>query len=249
MRPYIIFFIAFISITAIMSCKKETDKTLNENYELSNKATLQWFIATVGARLNFIYIDGAQANGDTLRTGNLFPSPFAKGFTLDDGTRTISIKDTSLTTTQVPLNAQQDFSGGKRYFVFTYDTITSPQIKFVETNLVVPDDTTARLRIANFLYSRESIPKFDVFSERLNTNIFTNLDTAQVTDFVPFPSSSNEKLIFREAGTTTEIFSVSNINLIPKRSYTIVQKGNYLIFAPTRDPNRQTSETIAHLPD
>ena len=74
---------------------------------------------------------------------------------------------------------------GKNYTVFMYDTITTPKQKTVETKIVIPTDSTYRLRFANFVYNPTDVPGLDIFSFLRNANVVTNLKVTDVTDFIP----------------------------------------------------------------
>jgi hypothetical protein len=111
--------------------------------------------------------------------------------------------------------------------MFIYDTITSPKQLTVETAIEIPLDTTARLRFANFVFSKTAVPAVDVYSVKRKANVFSNIATTQVTAFIPFAAALSDTLLVRETGTTTQLAALNNINPARKRSYTVVFRGRY----------------------
>lgn len=212
--------------TFVVSCTKNVQEAtpLIDNY--SNRAIVQLYVATVNASRNYIYVDAQAVNGSSLSSGSVFPGT-GYGFNVATGLRGFTVRDTLSTTTQVPLTFAQNFQGGKTYTVFTYDTITTPLQKTVETNIVVPGDTTAMVRFANFIFSRVAVPNVDIFSKRRNINVFTNVGVTDVTDFTAFPSAFNDTLFVRETGTSNLLATLNGFNPTQKRSYTLVFRGRY----------------------
>ena len=118
---------------------------------------------------------------------------------------------------------------GKSYTVFSYDTVNAAKQKTVVTPIVIPADTTCRLRFANFIYNPNAIPAVDVFSFNRNTNLFTNVAVTDVTSFVPYPSALlTDTLYIRPTGNTTTnlVKYVLTGGLTQKRSYTLVYRGS-----------------------
>lgn len=234
MKKYITGITIFLLALFIAACCKKNDDILFNKYDVAKtQALAQVYVATVNAARNVLFVDGQAISWSTTGLGGIFPSTLANGFTLDPGIRNFLVKDTLPTSTQVPLSFQQQVDAGKKYTIFLYDTITSPKVKTVETNIVIPSDTTARLRFANFFYSKSAIPAFDIFSKRRNISVASNLKATDVTDFMPFPSYYNDTLIFSEAGTSNIAFTLNGINLTPKKSYTLVLRGRYKIATGT----------------
>lgn len=218
--------IPVILLGLLPSCTKNADGVLQDNSDFSNAALAQVFVATMNASRNYVYVDGFPVNGSVMTTGSLFPAS-GPGFKVAPGIKAFLVRDTITTTTQVPLAFAENFQFGKTYTVFLYDTITSPKQKTVQTDIVVPTDTTARLRFANFVYNPNAIPAVDVFSFRLNKNIFTNVNVTDVTGFIPYPSAlSPDTLYIRNTGTTTNLMKISMTNLAQKRNYTMVYRGS-----------------------
>jgi hypothetical protein len=173
-------------------------------------------------------VNGVLLTGSVLAFGGSYPSNDSYFGIQPTAYGTVVIKDTALVTTQPTLTFPNSFSPGKYTTIFTYDTLTSIKYKVVDDTLVVPTDTTARIRLANFIFSTGTVPNIDVFSKRLNTNIYTNIPAASVTGFMPFPSKLTDTLYVRQTGVTSSNLAAYN-TFIPdqKRSYTLVFKGRY----------------------
>jgi hypothetical protein len=218
-----------------MSCTKETPHIAPRNTDLSNSAAVQVFSATVKATRNYIYVDGTPVSGIALAYGGIFPGT-AYSFKVNAGSRSFTIKDTLPATTQVPLTFTQTMDAGKSYTIFTYDTITSTKQATVTNNIVVPTDTSSRLRFANFIYNTTPVANVDVYSFKKGTGapLFANVATNQVTDFIPYASLQTDTLYVYAAGTILINFTTSPpivkqvvTSTVPTRSYTSVYNGSY----------------------
>ncbi|MBL0271107.1 MAG: DUF4397 domain-containing protein [Chitinophagaceae bacterium] len=228
-----------ISLTQ-SACVKKVDGVLVGDKKLSDKSMVQVYMAMVNPSRNYIYVNNAAVNGASITQGTLFPAT-GPGFAIDGGFKSFLIRDTLTATTQVPLSFANDFQAGKNYTVFVYDTITSPKQVTVQTDIVVPSDNTARLRFGNFTYSPTAPPAVDIFSKRLNTNIFTNVPVSQVTGFMPYNTNVTDTFYVRETGTGVNLKNWDNlpapggtfVDIIavltprPQRSYTLVFRGGY----------------------
>ena len=226
----IILILCVLAISALyMSCTKETPHIATAVTELSNSATVQVFSATVKAARNYVYVDGVPVSGALLAQGGVFPAT-AYSFKVNAGSRSITIRDTLRTTTQVPLTFTQTMEGGKSYTIFTYDTITSTKQATVLNNIIVPTDTSSRLRFANFIYNTAPVPNVDVYSFRKGpaAPVFANVATNQVTDFIPYPSGQTDTLYVYAAGTTSPLIVKQLVpSLVQTRSYTSAYNGSF----------------------
>ncbi|MEP6677355.1 MAG: hypothetical protein ABJA78_19500 [Ferruginibacter sp.] len=217
-----------LTVIANVSCTRDIPQVAPTQVGLSSVATVQVFSATVKAARNYVYVDGVPVSGAVLAYSGIFPAT-AYSFIVNPGSRSISIKDTAVVTTQTPLTFSQAFDAGKSYTVFTYDTITSVKQLTVTNNITVPTDTSAMLRFANFIYNTTAVPAVDVYSFKKGaTPLFTNVATAAVTDFVPYPSLVTDTLYVYATGTTTPLLAKAAVlSLTPTRSYTTVYSGSY----------------------
>lgn len=211
----------------LSSCEKSFNEKTIQQKDFTNSTIVQVAVATMNAARNYAYVDTKQQTGALLATGSIFPGT-GYGFVVNPGLRAFLVRDTLSATTQVPLSFAENLQPGKHYTIFTYDTITSPKQKTVLDDIVVPADSTSRIRLANFGYSPNAIPAVDVFSFVRNTNIFTNVNTTEVTSFIPYPSFTTDTLYFRDAGTANTFLKVTfSGGITPKRSYTLLLRGSY----------------------
>ncbi len=220
--------IAFIAVmlSGTMSCEKKLESVLDTLTVASDSlAFVQVFNTTLSSNRNYVSLDGKSVSGVTFAFGGLYPST-AMGLGVAPGNRNVLIRDTLITTTQPPLSFNEDFQAGKLYTIFTYDTVTAIKKLTVSSNIVIPADTSARLRFGSFLFSTASVPVVDVFSFRKNTNVFTGISANRVTDFIPYESRIADTLYIREAGTSNQLGKLT-VSFTAKRSYTAVIYGRY----------------------
>lgn len=217
----------FVTAFGLVSCTKSFDSRLAATYGNDNSSNVQLCIATVGASRNYLVVDNKPVNGAALASGAVFPSA-GFGFSVPTGMRSFLLRDTLTASTQTPLSFAQVMEIGKSYTIFSYDTITAVKQKTVETPIVIPADTTCRLRFANFIYNPNVIPAVDVFSFVRNTNVFSNVNVTDVTGFITYPSALTDTLYVRPAGnTSTTLLKITlSGGLTQKRSYTLVYRGS-----------------------
>ncbi len=215
----------FFGIT-LSSCVKSFDEKTAQQTDFSNSSLVQVYMATVSAARNYVYIDGKPVTGAALAFGGIYPS-IGYASSVPNGLRAFLIRDTLSTTTQVPLSFAADFKANRNYTIFMYDTITATKQKTVETVIVTPTDSTARLRFANFVFSRNAVPAVDIFSKRQNANIFTNVPVTEVTPFITYPSAQTDTFFVREAGTANLLATLNGLTPARKRSYTLIFRGRY----------------------
>lgn len=226
----------------ITSCTKKTDKEVaTENFIFNDQAQMQVYNGILNSNRNFIYVDAKPINGATHTYNTVFPGAVGPtSFTVGGGFRAFLIRDTLLTSTQVPMSFGEDLQSGRNYTLFTYDTITTPKNKLVANNIVVPTDTTARLRFANLIYNPSVLASgFDVFSVKRNAVIFSNVKESEVTDYIPYASALTDTFYIRLNGSSTNLQNLdtmgrtvmvniaATLNPTKKRSYTLVFRGGY----------------------
>ena len=213
------------------SCTKTTPHVASTDSNFSNSTMVQVFDATVKSTRNYIYVDGVPVSGAAVAAGGVFPAT-AFAFKVNGGLRSFLIKDTSASSIQLPLAFAENMQVGRSYTIFTYDTITSPKQATILNNIVVPTDTTSRLRFANFIYNTTAVPNVDVYSFRrgASTPVFSNVATTQVTDFIPYASGLTDTLYVYAAGTTSPLLVKSLVtSLTPQRSYSAAYNGSYKV--------------------
>ncbi|HYC40637.1 MAG TPA: hypothetical protein VEB63_09120 [Chitinophagaceae bacterium] len=239
-RLYAILLVGFGGV--LTSCEKTFDSKFATQSDLSNSSVVQVYMAMVNASRNYVYVNAKPVTGALMSSGSVFPTT-GYGFNVPGGLHAFLVRDTSSTTTQATLSFSENLQASKNYTIFIYDTITSPKQKTVNTNIVVPSDTTARLRFANFVYNPSALPTgFDIFSVKRNAVIFSNVRETEVTEFIPFaaavtdtfyirPTGSGTNLQNRTVSGTPPVTSYSNIQAIltptRKRSYTLVFRGSW----------------------
>jgi len=210
-----------------MSCVKETGKEIaKEENNFSNKALVQVFNATVSSTRTYVYVDGAPVTGAALTYGNVFPSS-AYSFNVAGGLRAFLIKDTLSTSTQKPITFAENFDAGKNYTIFMYDTTPSAKQLTIQSDIIIPSDTTARVRFANFIHNSAAVPAVDVFSKLRNENIFTNVLKTEATGYISYASAVGDTLIIRETGTMNQMAVLNGFNPTRKRSYTLIYRGSH----------------------
>lgn len=248
MKKYIrLIFLSAAGLITIFSCKKDYSKTVAgyvPNFE--SNAFIKVINGTVGSSGTYVYQTAVDQplSGYALSSLGYFPSTTAYAI-LSPGNRTIIIKDTSSTSIQKQISYSGDFAVGKYYTIFMYDTSATAKYIAVQDKIQIPTDTTARLRFANLIYSSTPVSNVDVFSIRMNTNLFTNVDVGQVTDFAPFASKNTDTLYIRPTGTTTNLAQAS-ITATAGRSYTAVFEGRYQTASGTYKPANPTRSLLIY---
>ncbi len=250
--------IASLLIVGVMlvSCTKSFDSKVASQYGLANSSNVQLFLATVGATRNYVYVNSNPVNGAALTAGSVFPAT-GYGFSVPTGLASFLVRDTLTATTQTQLSFAENMQVGKNYTVFVYDTTTAVKQKTVETSIVIPEDTTSRLRFANFVYNPGIIPAVDIYSKNKAQNIFTNVQVTDITSFIPYQSNKADTFYIRSTGTTTNLQNYtpptppatvgtwSDIYLIltptMKRSYTLIFRGGFRAVTTTNSTVRGLS--------
>lgn len=231
-----------------MSCtKSKLIRVAAIDNDFSNKSFVQVYNAALGTSRNYIYVDASAVTGAALAFGGTFPSASAPGnFAITSGFREFLIKDTLSTSTQPQMSFGETLQASNNYTIFMYDTVNAVKKKTVVNSIIIPLDTSSRLRFANFAYSPNAIPAVDIFSVNLNANVFTNVSTTDVTNYISYQSNRNDTLYVRLTGTTTNLlnrtvttsgtppvtvttFSPVQLILNPTRlrSYTVIFRGGY----------------------
>ncbi len=215
-----------LTVLVFQSCKKEVNSRVITQSNFNNMAFVQVYNGTLNSTRNYVLVDAANVTGAALAYAGTFPST-QTNFALTAGFREFVIKDTLSTSTQPQMVFAETFQAGTYYTVFMYDTLTAPKQKTVVNEIVIPDDTTARVRFANFIHSATAVPAVDIFSLKRNSNVFTNVQRTEVTGFLPYASALNDTLYVRETGTSNLLATLNGFNPTRKRSYTLVFRGRY----------------------
>ena len=219
--------IALASMIMLAACEKEYKSLLTEETNLGNTAFVKFHNAIINSNRTYIYSDMVPLNGATIAYGGLFPSLSPSYTALAAGTRAIAIRDTLAPSTQYPISFNAPMTAGTFYTIFAYDSLNAPQYKVVQDNIQVFNDTAARVRFANFPYSTTAMPNVDIFSQKQQANIFTNISTAAVSDFISFRAGISDTLFVRPTGTTNNLTQLNGLVATAKRNYTVIFRGSY----------------------
>jgi len=219
--------IALASMIMLAACEKEYKSILTEETNLSNTAFVKFHNAIINSNRTYIYSDMVPLNGATIAYGGLFPSLSPSYTALAAGTRAIAIRDTLAPSTQYPISFNAPMTAGTFYTIFAYDSLNAPQYKVIQDNIQVFNDTAARVRFANFPFSTTAIPNVDIFSQKQQANVFTNISTAAVTDFISFSANISDTLYVRPTGTTNNLTQLNGLVATAKRNYTVIFRGSY----------------------
>jgi len=219
--------IALASMIMLAACEKEYKSILTEETNLGNTAFVKFHNAIINSNRTYIYSDMVPLNGATIAYGGLFPSLSPSYTALAAGTRAIAIRDTLAPSTQYPISFNAPMTAGTFYTIFAYDSLNAPQYKVIQDNIQVFNDTAARVRFANFPFSTTAIPNVDIFSQKQQANVFTNISTAAVTDFISFRANISDTLYVRPTGTTNNLTQLNGLVATAKRNYTVIFRGSY----------------------
>ncbi len=217
-----------------LSCSKANlDQVAAVDDDFNNKAIVQVYNAALNTQRNFIYADARPLNGAAMvytqtTSTNAAYTGSGLSFALTPGLHNIVIRDTLTSSTQPVLSFAGNFDANKFYTIFTYDSLNTIKQKTVETEIVIPSDTVARVRFAHFAFLKAGVtPNVDVFSTKRNANVWSDIPYTTVTNFIPYASGTSDSLIVRQAGTLTGL-DTAIFSFVKRRSYTIVFRGRYL---------------------
>jgi hypothetical protein len=234
--------VAVVACIAV-SCDKQVGKEVaTENTDFSDKAFVQLYNAISGSPTTIqVSVDANSVTGAGVGLGGTFPSTPAN-ISVQNGFRAFLIRDAATTTTFPYISFAENLQAGSYYTIFAYDTVISPKQKIVKNNIVIPSDTTARLRFANFVYNPTALPTgFDIYSVKRQAVIFSNVHETEVTEYIPIASASTDTFYLRMNGTNV---NMQNLDTTGKtvmvdirsiftptrlRSYTLIFRGSYRI--------------------
>ena len=243
-------FFAALFLVGFTACEKDYEGRLITqpvDSPIADKANLQYYNSTLNSVRTYLFVDNVLVSGSATgyAASSLYPSTSPSRITLTPGSRAITVKDTLATTTQKSVSVTGTFDAGASYTIFSYDTLNQAKALVVKDNIVVPTDTTARVRFANLIYSATAVPNVDIYSVRRQANVFTNVPTNTVTDFITYAAATplSDTLQVRATGTTTNLATLAGFNPTRKRSYTMVFRGRYQTTGTTGVARTLTSFT------
>lgn len=228
-------FVPFASLVLafglLLSCTKEFKENTPMLDELSDSATIKIFNASVSSARTQLIINDILTLRTVFTYNSTWPTSAANtGFVVSPGQKSLVIKDSSATSTQPVQNIALTAEAGKSYSIFLYDTVTAMKNKLVVNDIVIPSDTTSRLRFANFSFRRATpAPAIDVYSFNRKQLIFTNVALNDVTGYISYPSLTSDTLAILPAGATDTLVKLNGYSTTPKRSYTLVFRGVYTV--------------------
>lgn len=230
-KLFIAYLAGFLATGLVFSaCEKTFKNELPVDKDMNDNSIVQVYLTTLNTNRNFLYVDNKPVNGASMVPGTLFPAT-GYGFSVSSGLKAFLLRDTLSAATQPPLAFSQQLDVGKHYTLFVYDTFTTPKQKIVQDNIVVPADTSTRIRFANFIYNNTAVPAVDIFSWNRNANLVTNLAVTDVSNFIPYPSRlAVDTFYVRETGTSNLLLKLTLTGgLTDKRSYTFVYRGSHKV--------------------
>jgi hypothetical protein len=226
-----------------ISCVKAAPELVSATEgDFTNKAFVQVYNASIPSastdpRRNYIYVNGAPLTGAAVPYGSFFPA-VGPGAAVISGFREFLIRDTLPAGTQPQLSFPETFQAAKNYTIFMYDSFNVIKQKTVETNIVIPTDTTSRVRFANFVYYPTIIPGIDIFSKNRNAYVVQNLLPTQVTDFIPYASAIGDSLFVTESGNpSNKLDTLAGFFPTRLRSYTLIFRGRWRTNEAASAPN------------
>ncbi|MGV3766189.1 MAG: DUF4397 domain-containing protein [Chitinophagaceae bacterium] len=230
-NKFIPFGSAVLAAVMLFSCTKEFREKTPMADDLSDSATIKIFNASVSSVRNQLIINDVLTLRTVFAYNSTWPTSAANaGFVVSPGQKSIVIKDSNATSTQPVQNITLGAEAGKSYSIFLYDTVTAMKNKLVVNDIVIPADTTSRLRFANFSFRRATpAPAIDVYSFSRKQLIFTNVPLNDVTGYISYPSLTSDTLAILPAGTTDTLVKLNGYSTTPKRSYTLVFRGVYTV--------------------
>lgn len=226
-KSTIILCLAGLFVMGLISCEKEFTPIVNQQLAISDRSFFKYANFTVNSSRNYLFVDNALVSGTASSFTSIYPSGSVSYIGISAVSRNFSVRDTLPTTTQPPIDFTTTLEAGSYYTLFSYDSVSNAKVKLVKDIIMVPADTTSRVRFANFAYSTAGVPNIDIFSTRRGVNVASNIPATGVTDFIPYASNLLDTLHIREAGKPANIISFNGFSPITKRSYTIVFRGSW----------------------
>lgn len=246
-------FLAAGSLVAMAALVSSCDKDLNDRNNVDKDASNSTYVKFVNlagnATRNYVYVDGKQVSGAQMLYGETLPTHSGSyGLKMSAGLHSFVVRDTLSTSTQVPLSFNGNFDANSSYTVFLYDSIIRIKQVTVKNEIVMPADSTSRLRFGNFMYLANggTAPAVDLYSSFFGRRIFTNIAPSEVTEFITYPGAhaAGDTLRTYVAGTNTVLNQLIGYTTTQKRSYTVVTRGNYNNLAATGTGRLIASYTI-----
>lgn len=208
------------------ACSRDIYDTQEKESDLSKYAQAQFINLSIASNRSAIYVNDKILNYATIAYRGQFPTLPNTSFIVNSGVQALMIKDTLATAVQPRLNFNFDFAAKTYYTIFLYDTVNQAKQIIVPTNIVIPNDTTARVRFAHFSYLPGSAPAIDIFSKLRNENVVTGLQYTQVTDFMAY-ASATDSFFVKQTNNPSIILDTLVFTPTRRKSYTLAFRGRY----------------------
>jgi len=181
-----------------------------------------------------VYANGLKLNGTFLTYGSIFPSTSNMYAAVPAGTQALRITVNGVNTPDsITLGTiTKTLTAGNYYSLLLTDSaLTANEAKqiFVQDNPVISDTSHITMRFVHAVLNDTLGKNVDVFSTRLNANIFSNIAPGTTTPFVSEPYFFiADTLIVKRAGINFELARISTVStpLQRQRAYTLIYKGN-----------------------
>jgi hypothetical protein len=181
-----------------------------------------------------VYANGVKLNGNFLTYGSIFPSTSNLYAAVPAGTQALRITVNGVNTPDSITLATitKTLTAGNYYsFMLTDSALTTNESKqiFVQDNPVISDTSHITVRFIHAVLNDTLGKNVDVFSMRLNANIFSNVAPGTTTPFISEPYFFiSDTLIVKRAGINFELARVTTVAtpIQRQRAYTLIYKGN-----------------------
>lgn len=208
------------------ACSRDIYDTQIKESDLSSYAQGQFINLSIASNRSAIYVNNDVLNYATIAYRGQFPTLPNTSFIIKSGVQTLTIRDTLATAVQPRLSFTYDFTPASYYTIFLYDTVNQAKQLIVPTKIVIPSDTTARVRFAHFSYLPGAAPAIDIFSKLRNENVVSGLQYTQVTDFIPYATVADSFFV-KQTNNPSIILDTLVFTPARKRSYTLAFRGRY----------------------
>lgn len=214
------------SVLVFCACSRNIHDTQIKESDLSSYAQGQFINLSIASNRSAIYVNNNVLNYATIAYRGQFPTLPNTSFIINSGVQTLTIRDTLATAVQPRLSFTYDFTPASYYTIFLYDTVNQAKQLIVPTKIVIPSDTTARVRFAHFSYLPGAAPAIDIFSKLRNENVVSGLQYTQVTDFIPYATVADSFFV-KQTNNPSIILDTLVFTPARKRSYTLAFRGRY----------------------
>jgi len=179
-----------------------------------------------------VFVNNQKISGSYLSYGGLYPTTTNLYAAVPAGAVTIKMTQGITNPDSVTLiSLNKTLTAGAYYSLLVTDSVQTagePKQIFVQDNFSRVDTLHYMLRFAHTILTDTAGKNVDVWSQRLKTNIFSNIAPGTVTAFTTQPYFYvADTFSVRRAGTTNELTKLSTLALPigRERAYTLVYKG------------------------